>query len=190
MPSASKPAQFPFLPILITAPCFSPPLPLPQFCSHPSLSGSVFLLGLVQSSPTAHHPAASALFRQRQPQPTTLSPACPSLPLFRSFIGSPFFFLFLFLFFNFYCYSITVVCLFSPSLHPTPLSSFLSPNFPPWQQTLMPWCLWSLQHQIASFPTSFPPVPHTKHFAVFQKSLHMFSPIFHLEANSLFVFPN
>ena len=25
-----------------------------------------------------------------------------------------------FFFFNFYCYSITVVCLFSPSLHPTP----------------------------------------------------------------------
>ena len=27
---------------------------------------------------------------------------------------------FLFIFLNFYCYSITVVCLFSPSLHPTP----------------------------------------------------------------------
>ena len=25
-----------------------------------------------------------------------------------------------FIFFNFYCYSITVVCIFSPSLHPTP----------------------------------------------------------------------
>ena len=25
-----------------------------------------------------------------------------------------------FFFFNFYCYSIRVVCLFSPSLHPTP----------------------------------------------------------------------
>ena len=34
-------------------------------------------------------------------------------------------------FFNFYCYSITVVCLFSPSLHPTPAKRvviFNSPN--------------------------------------------------------------
>ena len=39
------------------------------------------------------------------------------------------FFIFLiflfFYFFNFYCYSITVVCLFSPSLHPTPVSNVL-----------------------------------------------------------------
>ena len=37
-------------------------------------------------------------------------------------------------FFNFYCYSITVVCLFSPSLHPTPAEPTSLPNLhpPPW----------------------------------------------------------
>ena len=43
-------------------------------------------------------------------------------------LGTTIFFLFFYLFFilfyyyflNFYCYSVTVVCLFSPSLHPTP----------------------------------------------------------------------
>ena len=36
--------------------------------------------------------------------------------------------------FNFYCSSITVVCLFSPSLHPTPgePTSLPHPNPPPW----------------------------------------------------------
>ena len=33
--------------------------------------------------------------------------------------------LFIYLFLNFYCYSITVVCLFSPSLHPTPPHVYL-----------------------------------------------------------------
>ena len=37
-------------------------------------------------------------------------------------------------FFNFYCYSITVVCLFSPSIHPTPASPTFLPqlHLPPW----------------------------------------------------------
>ena len=34
-----------------------------------------------------------------------------------------------FFFFNFYCYSITVVCLFSPSLHPTPAEPTSLPQF-------------------------------------------------------------
>ena len=36
--------------------------------------------------------------------------------------------------FNFYCYSITVVCLFSPSLHPTPAEHTTLPHLhhPPW----------------------------------------------------------
>ena len=41
---------------------------------------------------------------------------------------------FFFLFFSFYCYSITGVCLFSPSLHPTPGESTSLPHLhpPPW----------------------------------------------------------
>ena len=39
--------------------------------------------------------------------------------------------LFLFYFFIFYCYSITVVCLFSPSLHPTPAEPTSLPHFLP-----------------------------------------------------------
>ena len=38
------------------------------------------------------------------------------------------FFFFFLLFFNFYCYSITAVCLFSPSLHPTPAKPPPSPT--------------------------------------------------------------
>ena len=34
-------------------------------------------------------------------------------------------------FFNFYCYSITVVCVFSPSLHPTPAESTSLPRLHP-----------------------------------------------------------
>ena len=34
-------------------------------------------------------------------------------------------------FLNFYCYSITVVCLLSPSLHPTPAESTSLPNVHP-----------------------------------------------------------
>ena len=46
-------------------------------------------------------------------------------PKARNTVGNFFFFWFLLAFifiyfFNFYCYSITVVCLFDPSLHPTP----------------------------------------------------------------------
>ena len=36
-----------------------------------------------------------------------------------------------FFFFNFYCYSITVVCLFSPSLHPTPAEPISIPHLHP-----------------------------------------------------------
>ena len=36
-----------------------------------------------------------------------------------------------FFFFNFYCYSITVVCLFSPSLHPTPAEPTSLPHVHP-----------------------------------------------------------
>ena len=38
------------------------------------------------------------------------------------------------IFFNFYCYSITVVCIFSPSLHPTPAEITSLPHLhpPPW----------------------------------------------------------
>ena len=39
---------------------------------------------------------------------------------------------FIFFNFNFYCYSITVVCLFSPSLHPTPTEHPSLPPPPPW----------------------------------------------------------
>ena len=50
-------------------------------------------------------------------------------------------------FFNFYCYSITVVCLFSPSLHPTPaehiLRSHHKPNIPSYS-TASNWNLKSL----------------------------------------------
>ena len=37
-------------------------------------------------------------------------------------------------FFNFYCYSITVVCIFFPSLHPTPANPTSLPHLhpPPW----------------------------------------------------------
>ena len=55
---------------------------------------------------------------------SSLSPAHSSLPIVRLF----------FFFFNFYCYSITVVCLFSPSLHPTPAEPTSLPHLhpPPW----------------------------------------------------------
>ena len=45
------------------------------------------------------------------------------------------FYLFMYLFiFNFYCYSITVICLFSQSLHPTPAEPTSLPHLhpPPW----------------------------------------------------------
>ena len=41
-----------------------------------------------------------------------------------------FFIFILFYFLNFYCYSITVVCLFSPSLHPTPAECTSLPCLP------------------------------------------------------------
>ena len=41
---------------------------------------------------------------------------------------------FIFFIFNFYCYSITVVCIFSPFLHPTPTKPTSLPHLypPPW----------------------------------------------------------
>ena len=41
---------------------------------------------------------------------------------------------FYYYFLNFYCYSVTVVCLFSPSLHPTPAEPTSLPHLhpPPW----------------------------------------------------------
>ena len=72
------------------------------------------------------------------------SPASPPstffshiLLLFLLFLRSISFFFFFSVFkffFNFYCYSITVVCLFSPSLHPTPAepTSLLHLHPPPW----------------------------------------------------------
>ena len=52
-----------------------------------------------------------------------------------------------FFFFNFYCYSITVVCLFSPSLHPTPAEPTSLPHLhpPPW---ICPCVLYSSSKQI------------------------------------------
>ena len=41
---------------------------------------------------------------------------------------------FIFIYFNFYFYSVTIVCIFSPSLHPTPASPTSLPHLypPPW----------------------------------------------------------
>ena len=43
-----------------------------------------------------------------------------------------FYSIYIFYFLNFYCYSTTVVCLFSPSLHPTPSEPTSLPYHPPW----------------------------------------------------------
>ena len=58
-------------------------------------------------------------------------------------------------FFNFYCYSITVVCLFSPSLHPTPAEPTSLPHLhpPPW---FCPCVLYSSSCN-PLFPLSPPP---------------------------------
>ena len=58
-------------------------------------------------------------------------------------------------FFNFYCYSITVVCLFSPSLHPTPAKPTSLPHLhpPPW---FCPCVLYSSSCN-PLFPLSPPP---------------------------------
>ena len=59
-------------------------------------------------------------------------------------------------FLNFYCYSITVVCLFSPSLHPTPAEPPSLPHLhpPPW------FCSWVLYSSSCNplFPLSPPPL--------------------------------
>ena len=56
----------------------------------------------------------------------------------------------IFFFFNFYCYSITVVCIFSPSLHPTPAEPTSLPHLhpPPW---FCPCVLYSSSCNILSF---------------------------------------
>ena len=66
-------------------------------------------------------------------------------------------FSFLFFFFNFYCYSITVVCLFSPSLHPTPGEPTSLPHLhsPTW---FCPCVLYSSSGKLLS-PLSLPPTP-------------------------------
>ena len=66
-------------------------------------------------------------------------------------------FYFYFIFFIFYCYSITVVCLFSPSLHPTPVELPSLPHLhpPPW---FCPRVLYSSSCNPLSslFPPHFP----------------------------------
>ena len=60
-------------------------------------------------------------------------------------------------FFNFYCYSITVVCLFSPSLHPTPAEPTSLPHLHP-----RPWfcpCVLCSSSCNTLFPLSLPPPP-------------------------------
>ena len=57
-------------------------------------------------------------------------------------------------FFNFYCYSITVVCLFSPSLHPTPADPTALPHPPPW------FCPCVLYSSSCNSLSSLPP-PHS-----------------------------
>ena len=66
---------------------------------------------------------------------------CPNLYYYSFFKKKDFIYLFIYLFIfaisffkNFYCYSITVVCLFSPSLHPTPAEPTSLPHLhpPPW----------------------------------------------------------
>ena len=58
---------------------------------------------------------------------------------------------------NFYCYSITVVCLFSPSLHPTPAELTPLPHLhpPPW---FCPCVLYSSSYN-PLFPLPPPPPP-------------------------------
>ena len=65
--------------------------------------------------------------------------------------------IFFFFFLNFYCYSITVVCLFSPSLHPTPGEPTSLPHLhpPPW---FCPCVLYSSSCN-PLYPLSPPPPP-------------------------------
>ena len=70
----------------------------------------------------------------------------------------PLYFLFSFFFvLFFYCYSITVVCLFSPSLHPTPAEPTTLPPLhpPPW---FCPCVLYSSSSN-PLYPLSPPPPP-------------------------------
>ena len=70
-------------------------------------------------------------------------------PCFHWVSGRLFFFFF---FFNFYCYSITVVCLFSPSLHPTPAKPTSLPHLHP-PASFCPCVLYSSSWK------PFPPLP-------------------------------
>ena len=72
---------------------------------------------------------------------------CSLLSLFFSF----------FIFFKFYFYSVTIVCIFSPSLHPTPASPTSLPHLypPPW---FCPCALYSSSYR-PLFPLSLPHSP-------------------------------
>ena len=58
--------------------------------------------------------------------------------------------------FNFYCYSITVVCLFSPSLHPTPPEPTSLPHLHP-----PPWFCPCVLYSISCNPLSSLSPPHS-----------------------------
>ena len=92
------------------------------------LSPSVGKWGVSQSHSKPWGPRAQASLRLRCGDGEGKDMPRPLLPFFSSFLFLfsvksllPFLYFF---FFNFYCYSITVVCLFSPSLHPTPAEPF------------------------------------------------------------------
>ena len=61
-----------------------------------------------------------------------------------------------FFFLNFYCYSITVVCLFSPSLHPTPAEPTSLPHLHP-----PPWFCPCVLYSSSSNPLSSLSPPHS-----------------------------
>ena len=84
------------------------------------------------SLPLRSHAEFGSLF-SIQPA-TMLGTLSTLLHLLFLFLIHYFFSLFLQFLKNFYCYSITVVCLFSPSLHPTPLHLLLfNPHHLPMQ---------------------------------------------------------
>ena len=59
-------------------------------------------------------------------------------------------------FLNFYCYSITVVCLFSPSLHPTPAEPTSLPHLHP-----LPWFCPCVLYSSSRNPLSLLSPPHS-----------------------------
>ena len=99
-----------------TFPC-TPPIPISDPRSYPLCLCPCFILVLC------------TCFLMTLPllSPLTLLP-----PLWLLSVCYLFQCLWLYIFFNFYCYSITVVCLFSPSLHPTPAEPTSLPHlYPP-----------------------------------------------------------